>query len=264
VSPNTAWDNQTPLALDSPSSLLWASRGGDGSGKSFFFCTNPGPMFVCGFDPHGMSRVDASVRAGKDIRIGRYPFNASVYDGDREAIKKAARPIWNRFVDDYRGAVYHFQKEGRGFIAWDREDMMWGLRRYAAFGGQKNEGSKTGALDYGDLNEEYVGLINEAKYAGVSLCLIQGLTDKWVAKFDPQKGKMQNYNTGELVPDGFKKIADHVDVTLDHRWDEKDRKYKIRLRKFPNPDEKDKEYADLDFALMASMAFPETDASCWV
>lgn len=258
------WNKLQILTPDDPKSIIWASRGGDGSGKSYFGVTAPGPVFVAGFDPSGMDRVDKRVRAEREIRIGRYGFTASVYNGDREKIKKAATPIWDRFVDEYRASLAHFKKLGRGTVLWDREDMSWGLRRYAAFGGQKNEGSKTGALDYGDLNEEYIGLIQEARDAQVNLGLLQGLTDKWVAKFDAMSGKMKNYNTGELVADGFKKLPDHVDITLDHRWDAKKKAYVTTIRKFPVKEEKDKDFESLDFFTMAVTAFPESDPVLWM
>jgi len=253
------WDKFEVLHDNDPKCITWASRGGDGSGKSYFGCTAPGPIFVCAFDPNGMDRVEKSVRRARDIRIGRYGFNASVYDGDREKIRRAATPIWERYLDEYRTAL----KNARTILL-DREDMSWGLRRYVAFGGQKNEVSRTGALDYGDLNEEYIGLLQEARDAGVNLGLLQGLTDKWVSKYDPTSGKMKSYCTGERIPDGFKKIADHVDITLDHSWDDKQREYVTKIGKFPNKEFKDQIVPNLTFDLMAVSAFPDSDIALWV
>lgn len=257
------WNKMEILAPEDPKSIIWASRGGDGSGKSYFSVTAPGPIFVCAFDESGMDRVDKTVRAQREIRIGRYGFNPVVYHGDRKKIQAAAAPIWQRFLDEYEAALLYMRKLGRGTVIWDREDMSWGLRRYAEWGAQKNEGSKTGALDYGDLNEEYIGLLRRARECGVNLGLLQGLTDKWVAKFNAQTGKMQNFNTGEPVPDGFKKLADYVDVTLDHRWDMKQKAYVTTLRKFPVKDQKDQEYASLDWMTMAILAFPDSDPTVW-
>ena len=253
------WSKYELLSEDDPTCITWASRGLDGSGKSYFACTTPAPIFVCGFDPHGMSRVDKSVRAGKEIKIGRYGFNHLKQEDDREKVKKAARLIWNDFVEAYTEALKHVRT-----VIWDREDLAWELRRYAAFGGEKNEGSRTGALDYGDLNSEYSGLIQMARDANVNLGLLQGYTEKWVAKFDPQSGKMRNYNTGDLVPDGFKKVADHVDITLNHSWDAKQKEYVVAIGKFPNKEYKDRSIANLSFGEMAINAFPESDVSSWM
>jgi hypothetical protein len=258
------WSNLQVLPNEDPKSLVWSSRGGDGSGKSYFSLTAPGPIFVCAFDQNGLDRVDKKIRAEREIRIGRYGFNPVIYKGDRTKIQKAAEPIWERFVEEYRTALQHMKKLGHGTVLWDREDMSWGLRRYAAFGGQKNEGSRTGALDYGDLNEEYIGLIQEARDCGVNLGLLQGLTEKWFQKYDASKGKMVSGTTGEMIPDGFKKLADHVDVTLDHRWDPKQKAYVTTLRKFPVKELKDSEHQNLDFFTMAMQAFPESDPMLWM
>ena len=252
------WDKLEILTNNDPTSIIWASRGGDGSGKSYFAVTAPGPIFVCAFDQNGMDRVDKTVRAQREIRIGRYGFNPVPFDGDRDKIKKAALPIWERFISDYWTALKHART-----VLWDREDMSWGLRRYASWGGQKNETSRTGALDYGDLNEEYIGLLQGARDAHVNLGLLQGLSEKWVSKYNPTSGKMQSYNTGEMVPDGFKKVADHVDITLDHSWDGKMKEYVTTIRKFPNKEYKDQTIPNLSFDLMALSAFPDSDISLW-
>ena len=252
------WSRFELLSEADPKCLTWASRGADGSGKSYFGCTAPGPIFVCAFDPHGMSRVAKSVRAGKEIRIGRYGFNVGSFNEDREKIKKAGNAIWQQFKAEYREALKHVRT-----VLWDREDLAWELIRYGNFGGEKNEGSRTGALDYGDLNAEYVSLIQEARDAGVNLGLLQGVKEKWVAKFDAGKGKMQNYNTGELIPDGFKKVADHVDITLAHQWDPKEKAYVVTIGKFPNKDYKDDTYPDFTFEQMALAAFPDSNPESW-
>lgn len=253
-----SWDNFEMLSTDVPKSITWASAGSDGSGKSYFGCTAPSPIFVCGFDPHGMSRVDPDVRAGKDIRIGRYGFAHLKIEDDRQKVKAAARQIWDRFVEDYQIALKHVRT-----VLWDREDLAWALLRFASFGGDKNVGSKTGQLDYGDLNAEYVGLIQLAKDHGVNLGLLRGMGEEWVSKFNPQKAMMERHNTGKLIPEGFKTVPDHVDVTLTHRWDSEQRDYVTRIGKFSNKDVKDQECPNLTFPMMASLAFPSTTEDDW-
>jgi hypothetical protein len=252
------WKGLEILGDAAPSSLSWSSIGGDGSGKSDFCLSAPGPIFVAAFDVNGLGRVRKERKQGKEIRIGRYPKPPVLKGQTKNQIGDAAMIVWDRFVVEYRLAL----KNARTILI-DREDLAWEMLIRAAFGGQKNEGSKTGALDYGPLNEEYVGLIQEAAVAGVNLGLLQGVKNKWVAKLDPAKGKMVNYETGEIIPDGFKKVADHVDITLIHRWDPVTKSYVTRIGKFPNKDEKDKEYPDLDWPLMAMFAYPDSTPNDW-
>lgn len=253
------WEQFEALSTDVPKSITWASRGGDGCGKSYFACTTPGPIFVCAFDPHGMSRVDPTIREGKDIRIGRYGFaHLKVQDADRATVKKAAAEIWACFTADYQAALVHARS-----VIWDREDLAWELLRYASFGGEKNEGSRTGQLDYGDLNAEYVGLIQLAKDHNVNLGLLQGVADEWISKFNPQKATMERHNTGKKIPDGFKKVADHVDITLTHRWDAAQKEYVTQIDKFPSKEWKDQEFPNLTFPAMATLAFPTTSEEDW-
>lgn len=252
------WKALEILGDAAPSSLSWSSVGGDGSGKSDFSLSAPGPIYVAAFDVNGLGRVRKERKQGKEIRIGRYPMPPIIKGATKNQIGDAAMKVWDRFVNDYRMALRNART-----ILWDREDLAWELLRYAHFGGQKNEGSKTGALDYGDLNAEYVSLIQEAAVAGVNLGLLQGVRTKWVAKMDPAKGKMVNYDTGEPMADGFKKVADHVDITLMHRWDPVAKEYKTKLGKFPNKDEKDKEIGDLDWPLMAMLAYPDSMPDDW-
>lgn len=263
-----SWDAMEPLSTDVPDCITWASDGPDGSGKSWHGATAPGPIFVCGFDPHGMSRVDPDIREGKDIRIGRYSYAhlklpvesdpAKIAEA-RTKIKLEARAIWDRFVTDYRAALPHIRT-----CLWDREDLAWGLQRYGRFGGEKNEGSKKGQLDYEDLNTEYVGLIQLAKDHHVNLGLLRGHVEEWVSKFDAQSAGMKRHNTGRLIPDGFRYVADHVDITLSHRWDATQKAYVTRIGKFPSKEWKGEEFADLTFAGMATLAYPSTTAEQWI
>lgn len=245
------WNDCETLSEDSPSSIIWTSDGDAGNGKSHFGLTAPAPIWVAAFDPHGMNRVSKDVKAGKDIRISRYSFNASQYDNEQE-VKKAANGLWHQFVEDYANALKHART-----IIWDREDMAYKLQRYSSWG-------KVSAApkDYEGLYLEYVGLIQDANVAGVNLGLLRGLKEKWVSKFDATKGKPVGVNTGDLVPDGMNKVKDHVDVMLFHRWNAEDKAYVVKIGKFPNPDFRGEEL-QLDFPTMASLAYPDSDPETW-
>lgn len=246
------WADFTPLSSEPPTSIAWASNGSEGSGKSYFGLTAPQPIFVCAFDPYGMDRVSSVVKAGKDIRIGRYPFIARKGQTKNE-LGDAATEIWDQFTNDFRTALAHART-----ILWDREDLAWELLRYSAFGAQ-NAAPK----EYGELNAEYIGLIQEAAAAHVNLGLLRGLREKWISKFDPEKGKLVPHNTGEMCVDGMKKIPDHVDITLDHQWDATRKSFITVIRKFPNVEYRDMDVPDLTFAMMAMAAYPDSDMESW-
>lgn len=246
-------DNYEQLSEDAPSSIVWASTGPDGSGKSWFALTAPSPIFVCAFDPYGMNRVSKDVKAGKDIRIARYPFNPQGHGTKKDEIGRAAEMVWRQFRADYEVALSNVRT-----IIIDREDLAYELLRYARFGAQSDA-----PKEYGQLYIEYAWLIQEAQAHGVNLGIIRGVREEWKNKFDPAKGKMVPYSTGVMIPDGMKKIADYSDVTLDHRWDGEQRAFMTKIGKFTNIDEKDMEYPGLTFPDMATLAYPESTTENW-
>lgn len=245
------------LSLDAPKSLSWASTGGEGSGKSSFCLGAPEPIFVCAFDPYGMDRVARQFKlredgTPKEVRIARYPFNPADYSSEK-ATSEAAEQTWQRFSIDYQMALKNCRT-----VLWDREDLAWEMLRFARFGSETSRPS-----DYSDLNREYVGLIQRAAKHTVNLGLIRGIREEWVSKFDPVKAKMVGHNTGKMIPDGFKKVPDHVDVTLLHYWDENDRVFRTRLGKFTNAEQRGKDFDNLTWAAMALEAYPESSAEDW-
>lgn len=246
------WESLEVMTDTPPTSIIWASNGAEGSGKSYFGLTAPGPIFVCAFDPYGMDRVSKEVKAGKEIRLGRYPF-AAPKGAKKDPVSIAATATWNRFLDDFHVALGTART-----ILWDREDLAWELLRYASFGAQ-NDAPK----EYGPLNDEYIGLVQAATSAHVNLGLLRGMKDYWVSKWDPTKQKYVPHNTGELVPDGQKKIPDHVDITVSHQWDGAAKAFMTTIGKFPNIEYRDQVFANMSFQEMAIAAYPESDLDTW-
>jgi hypothetical protein len=245
------WAKYEALSTDNPTSIVWASNGGEGSGKSYFGLTAPGPIFVAAFDAYGMNRVGAEVKRGKDIRVSRYAFNPQAVT-DVKLRAKAAAEIWDRFVQEYREALLNART-----VLWDREDLAWELLRFASFGDMS-----AAPREYNELNTEYTSLVQEAFAAKVNLGLLRGLREKWISKFDPGKGKMVPNATGEMIPDGMKRIPDHVDIVLNHRWSDTDAAYLVKIDKFPNKEFRGLE-VPLTFPEMACAAYPDTTEEDW-
>lgn len=247
------WAAYEKLSANAPTSIVWASTGPEGSGKSYFGLTAPGPIFVCAFDTHGMNRVARSVTAGKDIRIARYPFSRTPFGSNKAALSAAAGKVWNQFMADYRLAL----KKSRTVLI-DREDLAWEMLRYTELGGDS-----AAPKDYADSNTEYISMVQEAYAAGVNLGLLRGVREQWISKFDPAKGKLVGHNTGVMVPDGMKKVPDLVDITLTHRWDSALKEFVTKIGKFTNKEWMDAEFPDLTFAQMATAAYPDTTEEDW-
>jgi hypothetical protein len=242
------------LMHDNPAqSLTWVSTADAGGGKSYFGCTAPAPIWVAAFDPTGFNRVDKAVRTGKEIRITRMPFNASQFKTTAE-LQRHAKEMWLKFQEDYFVALKNVRT-----VLWDREDMAYKLQRYANFGD-----TSSAPKDYEDLYTEYVGLIQEAQAAGVNLGMLRGIKEKWISKWDAGKAKMVAHNTGEMIPEGMKKVNDHVDISLYHRWDNELKAYVTKIDKFTNPEFRGQEFPNLDFPTMATFAFPDSDESSWL
>jgi hypothetical protein len=247
------WNAYEQLSAKAPQSIVWASTGPEGSGKSFFGLTAPGPIFVCAFDTHGMQRVDKSITVGKDVRIARYPFSRTPFGSNKAALSAAAGKVWDRFMVDYRMAL---QKSRTVLI--DREDLAWEMLRYTELGGDS-----AAPKDYADSNTEYISMVQEAYAAGVNLGLLRGVREQWISKLDPAKGKMVGHNTGLYVPDGMKKVPDLVDITLAHRWDDTAKEFMVKIGKFTNKEFMGLEFPDLRFPQMATAAYPDTTEESW-
>lgn len=233
-------------------SLLWASEGEAGSGKSWFALTAPGPIWVAAFDPWGTNRVDPSIKVGKEIRISRYPFDASKFNTQAE-VKAAATRIWNQYIDDYSIALDNARS-----IIIDREDGAYKIQRYSAFGG-----TNAAPKEYEDLYLEYTAMLQAASKRGVNLGLLRGLKDKWESEWDPQKQKKVGLNTGKRIPDGNDRVPDQVDIVLNHRWDDAQKAFVTTFGKFTNKDFRGMEALDLDFPTMAVSAYPESSIEDW-
>lgn len=251
-----SFDAFESLSEDTPRGISWRSVGGDGVGKSHFSLTAPSPIFVAGFDAYGMNRVAKGVKIGKDIRIKRYSFNpqAAEFRDDKDVVDPrkvflGAQKLWEQFRGHYDAALTTARS-----IVLDREDLMFELHRYARLGQESDAPNK-----YGPIYSELTWMVQKAQSYGVSLGFLCGVKEQWESKLDPSKGKMVGRPTGVFVPDGYKKTADLVDVTLMHKWDAADRAFVTTIGKFPNPAEKDNAYPNLEWPDMAEFAFPEGD-----
>ncbi len=252
------WDGYTKMSLDAPGSIVWASTGAEGSGKSAFALGAPEPIWIAAFDTHGMNRVGRQFKVRedgelKDIRVKRYGFDPRPHKTPK-ALSEHATIVWEEFIADYTIAT----RNARTIII-DREDLSYEVIRYKVLGALQ-----AAAKEYGPINIEMTSLLQEAYTAGVNLGILRGVKDEWESQFDPAKGKKVPISTGRKVAAGWKEAKDIADITLWHFWDDKEKTFQTRIDKFTEKDVRGQEIPDLTWIQMAMAAFPETDESSWV
>jgi hypothetical protein len=191
----TDYGNAKPIATTAPTRLIWVSSGREKSGKNHFGLTAPGPIFGQYFDPGGIEGMAEKFLVAplgpKEIRSIQYRFNKKTQDQEYAIDTKA------QFIEDYQQGLTWART-----IQWD-ETEFWELCRFAEFGRESARGR-----EYGPLNGEIRGLIQDAYDAGVNLQLIQKVKEKWV----------DDKPSGEMKPIGFTGAQSIAQVNLSHTW----------------------------------------------
>jgi len=189
-------------------SLIWASEGVGGSGKSHFGLTGPEPIAVHLFDPGGLKGlVKNALFKKKEIKVIPYSFNpGKLAEEDRP---KAAQEALAEFLENQATALKHART-----ILLDKEDHAWEMLRYA-----KLEAVSDRPANYYELNLEYRGWFHDAEMAGVNFGVLRGMKEKWGKTGSNREGKATYGSLGELEPRGQREVPELVQVVLRHRWD---------------------------------------------
>jgi hypothetical protein len=209
------------------------------------------------FDPAGLKGlVNQDIFKKKDIRVIQYQFNPGKLAHDDRP--KAATDALAQFREDYQVALMNARTVG-----FDKEDHIWEALRYA------NLEDFTGRpSNYYELNLEYRSWFHEAEMAGVNLGVLRGMKEKW-GKTGTNKttGAPQFGGLGEDTPRGQKEVPELVQVVLRHRWDEEQREFCVKIHEKcwigPAKQLLGEEFTGLDFPTLASLVYPELDASTW-
>lgn len=234
-------DNFQDVTADIPRRLIWVSSGREKCGKNHFGLTAPGPIYGQYFDPGGLEGVAEKFLTEplgpKDIKAVYYKFNK------REDEQSHAKDVKAQFIADYKRALKHART-----IQWD-ETEFWEVCRFGEWGRESARGR-----EYGPLNGEIRGLIQDAYDAGVNLQLIQKVKEAWE----------NDQPTGKMVPNGFKGAASIAQVNLSHAWSLEDGFQTTITNCRQNMTVAGETVTDLDFTTLAMMVFPDTDESDWV
>jgi hypothetical protein len=220
--------------------LVCRSWGKEKGGKNHFGLTAPGPIYGLYFDPGGIEgMVEKFFKAPlgpKEIHQVQYRFNKK-RNQQEDAIE-----IKERFIADYEFALNNART-----IQID-ETELWELCRFAEWGRESARGR-----EYGPLNGEYRGWIQDAYDAGVNLQLIQKVKEKWE----------NDKPTGEMEPHGFKQAGNIVQVNLEHSWSQ-ERGFVVKVVNCrQNMELAGEEYEGLDFPTLAQLVFPESSDGDW-
>lgn len=202
------WGNWEEVDRSENYSMITSNEGPGGSGKSHFVCTGPEPICFHMFDPDGLAGLKKNpLFKKKEIRVISYNFNPGKLSEDDRP--KAAQDALEQFKENQDTALTNART-----IAWDKEDHVWEMVRYA------NLESFTGKpSNYYELNLLYRGFFHDAAMAGVNLSVIRGLKKVWGRTGVSKEGKTQYGYTDEVEARGQGEIPELVQVVLRHRWD---------------------------------------------
>jgi hypothetical protein len=234
----------TPLTSSIPRRLVWRSWGREKSGKNHFGLTAPGPVYGLYFDPGGLEGMVEKFLDEKEVHAIQFRFNKK-RNGQDEA--KALKQDW---IDAYEEALNNAKT-----IQWD-ETELWELCRFAEWGRESAKGR-----EYGPLNGEYRGWIQDAFDAGVNLQLIQKVKEEWI----------DDKPSGEMVPFGFKQAGNIVQVNLEHSYTPpedpdapKADGFNVKIYECrQNMGLSFENYGNIDFATLGCLIYPDSEAEEW-
>jgi hypothetical protein len=193
-----------------------------GAGKSHFWLTAPAPIYYFLFEPGGLKGLNVNpLFREKDIRVldlsgkldwGRLP--------KKERVKRGLE-VLGEFNEGWDQAT----KAARTIVI-DKEDILWETRRYAHDEVESPEPKK-----FHELNLEHRALIVQAEALGLNLGFIRGMKELWgkTGQISRTTGKEQQGFTGEFAARGLKELDEQVQINLEHRWDDEERVFKVKV-----------------------------------
>ena len=256
---NDGWGRAEPLEDATATSLIASSQGLPGSGKSHFWATAPDPIAWFLFDPGGLKGFKANrVFRGKDIRVFDYCGEINVGKLPPEERVQRSIEALDKFKEEWDLAV----KKARTLVI-DKESMLWEVMRYAF-----DEVRSPDPKSFHELNLMYRGWVQDAENNGINFGMIRDMHDTWgKVGVSKSSGNVQMGFTGKFIPDGQKYVPGLVQINLEHRWDDEDREFKVKIlekcRLGNAVDLIGTESGGLDFLGLVTMLYPEMDPEEW-
>lgn len=244
----------TPLSSSIPRRLVWRSWGREKSGKNHFGLTAPGPIYGLYFDPGGLEGMAEKFQAG--FQCGDYTYEPREIHGIQFRFNKKrngqdeAKELKQAWIAAYEEALNNAKT-----IQLD-ETELWELCRFAEWGRESAKGR-----EYGPLNGEYRGWIQDAFDAGVNLQLIQKVKEEWI----------DDKPSGEMIPFGFKQAGNIVQVNLEHSYTPpadpeapKADGFNVRIYECrQNMALSFENYGNIDFATLGCLIYADSELEEW-
>ena len=239
-------------------SLIAASQGIAGSGKTHFWLTAPDPIASFLFDPGGLKGLkNNELFRHKDIRCIDYCGELNIGKLPKEDRIAQALEVMQRFQEDWDVAIRNART-----LYVDKESMLWEMLRYP-----HDEVDSPTPKNFHELNLMYRGWIQDAEVNGRNLGMLRDTHDTWGKIGVSREGRPQQGFTGIFKPDGQKYVPGLVQVNLEHRWDDESREFKVKILekcRLGNAVELiGQEFGDLNFMTLALTLYPESAPEEW-
>lgn len=239
-------------------SIIAASQGVAGSGKSHFWLTAPDPIAYFLFDPGGLKGLrNNPLFTDKEVMCRDYCGDLNIGMLPEDERMQRSLDVMGEFKEDWTVAI----RNARTLVV-DKEPMVWEMLRYA-----HDEVKSPTPKNFHELNLMYRGWIQDAETNQRNLGLIRDTHDTWGKIGVSREGRPQLGFTGKMKPDGQKYVPGLVQINLEHRWDEEERGFQVKiLEKCRLGEAKDlmgKEFPDLDFLTLGMILYPESEESEW-
>ncbi len=153
--------------------LFLAVGGGDGTGKTRFAFSAPGPIAYLSFNG-GFEGVIQSVPKNKQIDHIEFEMPEFEFDTPDSKVRKEAERLWMKFQKLHYECIGKYRT-----IVWDLATEAWLLLRLASFG-SATEKSKSGQLIYTPLNFKISQMMKKITYQGhTSLITLHSLAENY-------------------------------------------------------------------------------------
>lgn len=253
--------------------LIYLDTGEEGTGKTHFGLTMPGPILVQSLDTGGTEGlVEQPEFASKEIYLKEYPwapgeghlkFKGMSEQAVRKFLTEQATELMRGLVEDF----YYALDNGIRSVLWDKETDIWEMARFSEFGGPNDA-----PRNYPALNRFYKGLILKPYGYGVNFGMIDGLKDEWVSKADGQ-GNVKPKNSGKRVRQGYDSLPGMVQISIERtsrpsvsgEGDERvvDGGGFLVGKSRQNSSLQNQDMPAMSFADLAQLVFPDTTAEDW-